>query len=117
LNKGYLLRTVKGMWALSTGIFGASQFSYDELAAYLGEHDVKRVKTAARRIATVCRNAAIGPKKPKKAPPSDPLWAGSSSWAWRVWKDGEKCEYLDPEDVKDELDQLVNPCEESNEKE
>jgi len=49
----YLKRVADGMWKLSGQVFGVSQFSYEDLAAHIGEPIVEKVCRAVRRIAIV----------------------------------------------------------------
>ena len=55
LTPGFLEETVKSMWRLSGSMFGATEITYETLAADLREPDVDRVKRAVRRIGIASR--------------------------------------------------------------
>lgn len=74
LTLEFLKRTIKGMWALSTAVFGTSSFSYRDLAAYIGEPDERRVEYAVHRIASTNTT-------PEK---KDWVVARGGSWEWCV---------------------------------
>ena len=96
LHRDYLSDVADGMWEFSTRVFGASEFTYHELASQLGERNVARVRTAARRIAIATTRhsedydyedpehlVAMNPKLPWPSP----IWIGDETWKWRVRRD------------------------------
>ena len=85
LHRDYLSDVVAGMWELSTRVFGVSEFTYRELASQLGERNVARVRTAARRIAIVTtRYHHEYDEKDETLPWPSPIWIGDEAWKWRV---------------------------------
>jgi hypothetical protein len=51
LSWEYLKEVTKAMWQLTVGVFAQGLFSYEELAAEVGDYDLQRIKLAARRLA------------------------------------------------------------------
>jgi hypothetical protein len=111
-TKDYLKRVVDGMWHLCTHVFGASQFSYEELASHLGEPKTSRIHMAARRIETVsrglpyewaghtCQNCDLSP-----------ISTSSTHWTWRVsFHDGICC-CVYPEGIRNMIESLGDPYE------
>ena len=86
LSKDFLLAAVKGMWHLSTRIFGAGYTSYETLAAYLREPDIERVKCAVRRIGIVTCSRATNPHGTQRA-----VEFSHGGWQWCLGKPANGC--------------------------
>jgi hypothetical protein len=71
-SQQYLERVAEAMWVLSTRIFGEGIFSYEELADFVREPIVERVKGAARRVH--CEVSAESKQ--------EVLWLGRDTWRW-----------------------------------
>lgn len=71
LDPVYLMAVIDGMWTLTNRIFDTAQFSYEDLAAQVGEVDVGRVRRAVRRIAVATRQGGRAR-----------IAAGARSWNW-----------------------------------
>jgi hypothetical protein len=80
----YLLEVAKSMWELSRRVIGNSEFSYRELASQIGDHDVVKVHRAVRRLSILTTSKSKGDEKEKCDLCSRPIWAGETSWKWRV---------------------------------
>jgi len=108
---GYLVELVQHMWDLSTTIFGTAEFSYEDLAAHMGETDVRKVKSAVRRVRIV-----LGDKpKPSEAEnhPMPPIWSGDRFWRWKVERSGKSksCDYASRKFVREAVEKLGDPNE------
>lgn len=75
-TRDYLDRVVEAMWDMSRRIFGAAEFSYPELAAYIGDSDLHKIRLAVRRL-SILTNAHSGGAQ-------SPIWAGDAAWRWRT---------------------------------
>jgi hypothetical protein len=51
LSWEYLEEVTEAMWQLTAGVFAQGLFSYEELAAEVGDYDLQRIKLATRRLA------------------------------------------------------------------
>jgi hypothetical protein len=124
-HRDYLREVAVAMWELSCRVIGTSGFSYAELASHIGQHDVPRVRMAAKRLAVISagsnRKAVKG--KPGKGkgggtnrdalPWSSPIWIGDQTWKWRVSarnpKSAQGCTFLHISDVLKSIRDLSDP--------
>lgn len=92
-TKQFLERIAKGMWELSTRVFGFSLFTCVDLAAYVGESDVMKVYRAIRRISIVTQQCET--IDDRRAPA---VWIGAHDWRWNVShphkQGGERCSFV-----------------------
>lgn len=97
-TKDYLNNVAKAMWELSRRIIGMTEFLYAELAAYMGDHDVPRVRIAVRRISIL----ACGITRNQTTWLS-PIWVGDKTWKWHAAACNEKkaCEFYTLKDFDD----------------
>ncbi|MGB7760094.1 MAG: hypothetical protein WBL61_09705 [Bryobacteraceae bacterium] len=116
-SREYLIGVARGMWSLSTRIFGHETLNYETLASEIGEPDAGRVRRAVRRIDILTRPDE--PNVSMKLWPIDrpALWAGHTGWKWRVERDDTRCDeagqpsctFVRFEDVTDRLKELAEP--------
>ena len=110
-TKEYLKNLIDGMWCLSTGVFGESRFTYEELASCIGDSDVARVRRGVRRTAIIVngvwdreRCGLRGNRGPAHA-----LRAGETHWEWGVVGGrvrGVHCRFAKPDAVKNVVERL-----------
>lgn len=110
-TKQFLRRIAKGMWELSTRVFGFSLFTYVDLAAYVGESDVTKVYRAIRRISIVTQQSKTIDDKSAPA-----VWIGASDWKWNVSHpqvgNDERCSFVHVDVVHDAIEALGDPRDE-----
>ncbi len=111
LTKRFLTRVAEGMWSLSVRVFGFALFSYLDLAAFLGESDVTRVRRGVRRIGIVTdRSQAVDGLQMQA------MWVGGSDWKWNVSHPREhgqeRCSFVSLNTVCEKIDVLGDPYDE-----
>jgi hypothetical protein len=104
LSMKLLKDTANAMWSLATRIFGATSFSYEDVAAYMGDPNVWRVKVACRRVANAVA-AKYGFDVGHPVP-----WTGMDRWNWHGQKlEQGKCGYVCLGAVMGEIEKLTTP--------
>jgi hypothetical protein len=101
LSKEYLTYVTNGMWNLSTQVFGYSSFTYDELASYISETNIEKVRKAVRRISII----DISNKRQK----SLSIFSYPEKWSWK--KDASKngCNIMRLNELLDKIEKLGEP--------
>jgi KaiC/GvpD/RAD55 family RecA-like ATPase len=95
----YLQEVVNQMWKLSTQIFGAASFTYENLAAEMRETNTEKIKIAVKRLSILAKNITEKDNGRRNAG----IWAGKDRWKWLVKCPEEKtfCIYVSPDEIKE----------------
>lgn len=112
VSKKLLEDTASAMWALSTRIFGAATFTYEDVAAYLGDPFVSRVKIACQRVATTVafRQAAETVSKTEPSKKHLVPWTGTDRWHWPGQQTKDyRCLYVSRDKAITFINDLENP--------
>lgn len=104
--QAYLDNVVDCMWSLSTQIFGAGSFSYEQLAVKVCEKDTQKIRYAVFRISTLSRAVVEEDAILKKMQDKIGIWTGSEEWQWLMYKDKEGlCRYVTPGQLKKKIEE------------
>lgn len=98
----YLKRVARGMWEVSSTVFGSSLFSYEDLAGHIAEPEVSKAKLAVRRIVLTTQPEA-------REDDAGPIWAGDFEWRWHIPRHSADSHDWSIQAVEEEVEQLVPP--------
>lgn len=106
---GYLEKVVEHMWQLSTQIFGAASFTYENLAAYVRESNIEKIRIAVKRLSVIARELCKEEEQKNVG-----IWAGRDRWKWLMQyrrENKEKgvnqcCIYVSLKEIIDELSKI-----------
>lgn len=83
-SRDYLERVIDSMWTLSSSVIFAGNIPYSTLASHVRDPNIKKIKTAVKRISIVSRDKNV-------------IWAGQTNWKWN----GNGDEQFNDKELKD----------------